>query len=122
MSLAEAMFLTDLELNTVDFVPNLDNLQKEPSLLPARISSLLLNDSFGTAVGMATNIPPHNLGELVDALSVIIQNPEATERNLHPGDVQEHVHDNVLNSYIHLYLDDDEGTFHYMDLQFFVST
>ncbi|XP_039833195.1 uncharacterized protein LOC120694087 isoform X2 [Panicum virgatum] len=142
MSLAEAMFLTDLELNTVDFVPNLDNSQKEPSLLPARISSLLLNDSFGTAVGMATNIPPHNLGELVDALSVIIQNPEATfcdtsffrniqllnmdiqfqERNLHPGDVQEHVHDNVLNSYIHLYLDDDEGTFHYMDLQFFVST
>jgi len=119
MSLAEAMFLTDLELNTVDFVPNLDNSQKEPSLLPARISSLLLNDSSGIAVGMATNIPPHNLGELVDALSVIIQNPEATEGNLHPGDVQEHVYDNVLNSYIHLYLDDDEGTFHYMDLQFF---
>jgi len=106
----------------VDFVPNLDNSQKEPSLLPARISSLLLNDSSGIAVGMATNIPPHNLGELVDALSVIIQNPEATEGNLHPGDVQEHVYDNVLNSYIHLYLDDDEGTFHYMDLQFFVST
>jgi len=96
MSLAEAMFLTDLELNTVDFVPNLDNSQKEPSLLPARISSLLLNDSSGIAVGMATNIPPHNLGELVDALSVIIQNPEATEGNLHPGDVQEHVYDNMM--------------------------
>ncbi|XP_039833200.1 uncharacterized protein LOC120694252 isoform X5 [Panicum virgatum] len=122
MSLAEAMFLTDLELNTVSLFTSLMSFSKEPSLLPARISSLLLNDSFGTAVGMATNIPPHNLGELVDALSVIIQNPEATERNLHPGDVQEHVHDNVLNSYIHLYLDDDEGTFHYMDLQFFVST
>jgi len=66
----------------VDFVPNLDNSQKEPSLLPARISSLLLNDSSGIAVGMATNIPPHNLGELVDALSVIIQNPEATK---HPA-------------------------------------
>ncbi|XP_039825836.1 uncharacterized protein LOC120687835 isoform X2 [Panicum virgatum] len=76
MSLAEAMFLTDLELNTVslftslmsfsvDFVPNLDNSQKEPSLLPACISSLLLNDSSGIAVGMATNIPPHNLGSLL---------------------------------------------------------
>jgi len=76
------MFLTDLELNTVDFVPNFDNSQKEPSLLPARVPSLLLNGSSGIAVGMATNIPPHNLGELVDALSVIIQNPEATLQEL----------------------------------------
>ncbi|XP_039838580.1 DNA gyrase subunit A, chloroplastic/mitochondrial-like isoform X2 [Panicum virgatum] len=76
-SLAEAMFLTDLELNTVDFVPNFDYSQKEPSLLPTRVSSLLLNGYSGIAVGMATNIP-HNMGELVDALSVIIQNPEAT--------------------------------------------
>ncbi|KAK3148964.1 hypothetical protein QOZ80_3AG0210980 [Eleusine coracana subsp. coracana] len=76
--LAEAMFLMDLELNTVDFAPNFDNSQKEPSLLPARVPSLLLNGSSGIAVGMATNIPPHNLGELVDALSVIIENPEAT--------------------------------------------
>ncbi|CAD6207276.1 unnamed protein product [Miscanthus lutarioriparius] len=81
-SLAEAMFLTDLELNTVDFVPNFDNSQKEPSLLPARVPSLLLNGSSGIAVGMATNIPPHNLGELVDVLSVIIQNPEATLQEL----------------------------------------
>nr|CAB3497725.1 unnamed protein product [Digitaria exilis] len=81
-SLSEAMFLTDLELNTVDFVPNFDNSQKEPSLLPARVPSLLLNGSSGIAVGMATNIPPHNLGELVDALSVIIQNPEATLQEL----------------------------------------
>ncbi|WVZ61007.1 hypothetical protein U9M48_010948 [Paspalum notatum var. saurae] len=80
--LTEAMFLTDLELNTVDFVPNFDNSQKEPSLLPARVPSLLLNGSSGIAVGMATNIPPHNLGELVDALSVIIQNPEATLQEL----------------------------------------
>ncbi|KAG2534324.1 hypothetical protein PVAP13_9NG060900 [Panicum virgatum] len=80
--LSEAMFLTDLELNTVDFVPNFDNSQKEPSLLPARVPSLLLNGSSGIAVGMATNIPPHNLGELVDALSVIIQNPEATLQEL----------------------------------------
>ncbi|PWZ52160.1 putative DNA gyrase subunit A, chloroplastic/mitochondrial [Zea mays] len=90
-SLAEAMFLTDLELNTVylfthfsdvDFVPNFDNSQKEPSLLPSRVPSLLLNGSSGIAVGMATNIPPHNLGELVDVLSVIIQNPEATLQEL----------------------------------------
>lgn len=80
--LTEAMFLTDLELNTVDYVPNFDNSQKEPSLLPARVPSLLLNGSSGIAVGMATNIPPHNLGELVDALSVIIQNPEATLQEL----------------------------------------
>ena len=98
----------------VDFVPNFDNSQKEPSLLPARVPSLLLNGSSGIAVcvcihfihvllsqtfiyakmgffrlfklfqvGMATNIPPHNLGELVDALSVIIQNLEATVSNLY---------------------------------------
>lgn len=81
-SLAEAMFLTDLELNTVDFVPNFDNSQKEPSLLPSRVPSLLLNGSSGIAVGMATNIPPHNLGELVDVLSVIIENREATLQEL----------------------------------------
>ncbi|XP_052145954.1 probable DNA gyrase subunit A, chloroplastic/mitochondrial isoform X1 [Oryza glaberrima] len=81
-SLTEAMFLTDLELNTVDFVPNFDNSQKEPSLLPARVPSLLLNGSSGIAVGMATNIPPHNLGELVDVLSVMIENPEATLQEL----------------------------------------
>uniref|UniRef100_A0A0E0D8N0 DNA gyrase subunit A, chloroplastic/mitochondrial n=1 Tax=Oryza meridionalis TaxID=40149 RepID=A0A0E0D8N0_9ORYZ len=81
-SLTEAMFLTDLELNTVDFVPNFDNSQKEPCLLPARVPSLLLNGSSGIAVGMATNIPPHNLGELVDVLSVMIENPEATLQEL----------------------------------------
>ncbi|XP_010922921.1 DNA gyrase subunit A, chloroplastic/mitochondrial isoform X1 [Elaeis guineensis] len=81
-ALTEAMLLTDLELNTVDLVPNFDNSQKEPSLLPARIPTLLLNGSSGIAVGMATNIPPHNLGELVDALSALIHNPEATLQEL----------------------------------------
>ncbi|XP_065040290.1 DNA gyrase subunit A, chloroplastic/mitochondrial-like isoform X2 [Musa acuminata AAA Group] len=81
-AVTEAMLLTDLELNTVDFVPNFDNSQKEPSLLPARIPNLLLNGSSGIAVGMATNIPPHNLGELVDVLSVLIHNPEATLQEL----------------------------------------
>ncbi|KAL1828264.1 hypothetical protein DCAR_0207462 [Daucus carota subsp. sativus] len=77
-ALTEAMLLADLEQDTVDFIPNFDNSQKEPSVLPARVPNLLLNGSSGIAVGMATNIPPHNLGELVDALSVLIHNPEAT--------------------------------------------
>ncbi|XP_022864165.1 DNA gyrase subunit A, chloroplastic/mitochondrial [Olea europaea var. sylvestris] len=81
-ALTEAMLLADLDQDTVDFVPNFDNSQKEPSLLPARVPNLLLNGSSGIAVGMATNIPPHNLGELVDALSVLIHNPEATLQEL----------------------------------------
>ncbi|XP_059312316.1 DNA gyrase subunit A, chloroplastic/mitochondrial [Lycium ferocissimum] len=81
-ALTEAMLLADLEQNTVDYVPNFDNSQKEPSLLPARIPNLLLNGASGIAVGMATNIPPHNLGELVDALSALIHNPEATLQEL----------------------------------------
>ncbi|XP_057538895.1 DNA gyrase subunit A, chloroplastic/mitochondrial isoform X2 [Amaranthus tricolor] len=81
-ALTEAMLLADLELDTVDFIPNFDNSQKEPSVLPARIPNILLNGSSGIAVGMATNIPPHNLGELVDALSVLIHNPEATLQEL----------------------------------------
>ncbi|XP_031280857.1 DNA gyrase subunit A, chloroplastic/mitochondrial [Pistacia vera] len=80
--LAEAMLLTDLELDTVNFVPNFDASQKEPSLLPARLPNLLLNGSSGIAVGMATNIPPHNLGELVDVLCALIHNPEATLQEL----------------------------------------
>ncbi|RZC45363.1 hypothetical protein C5167_038309 [Papaver somniferum] len=82
-ALTEAMLLSDLEQNTVDFEPNFDNSQKEPSVLPARLPTLLLNGSSGIAVGMATNIPPHNLGELVDALSVLIHNPEATVPKFH---------------------------------------
>ncbi|XP_077248899.1 DNA GYRASE A [Tasmannia lanceolata] len=81
-ALSEAMLLADLEQNTVDLLPNFDNSQKEPSLLPARIPNLLLNGSSGIAVGMATNIPPHNLAELVDAVSVLIHNPEATLQEL----------------------------------------
>ncbi|KAK6228510.1 hypothetical protein SCA6_000850 [Theobroma cacao] len=66
----------------VDFVPNFDNSHKEPSLLPARLPTLLLNGTSGIAVGMATNIPPHNLGELVDVLCALIQNPEASLQEL----------------------------------------
>ncbi|HEX9018342.1 MAG TPA: DNA gyrase subunit A [Anaerolineaceae bacterium] len=66
--------LADLDQNTVDFVDNFDGSLKEPSVLPARLPNLLLNGSSGIAVGMATNIPPHNLGELVNALTYLIDN------------------------------------------------
>ncbi|MDP6365732.1 MAG: DNA gyrase subunit A [Nitrospinota bacterium] len=67
--------LTDIEKETVDFVDNYDNTRREPSVLPSRIPNLLLNGSTGIAVGMATNIPPHNLGELCDALLLVLKNP-----------------------------------------------
>lgn len=68
--------LADLEKETVDFVPNYDDSLKEPHVLPARIPNLLINGSAGIAVGMATNIPPHNLSEVIDATVAIIQNPK----------------------------------------------
>jgi len=75
--IAEEM-LNDIEKNTVDFVPNYDNTLKEPSVLPTKIPNLLVNGTVGIAVGMATNIPPHNLGELCDGLIYLADNPEAT--------------------------------------------
>jgi DNA gyrase subunit A len=70
--------LADIDKNTVDFVPNFDDSLKEPSVLPARLPNLLVNGSSGIAVGMATNIPPHNLGEICDALDYLIDNPQCT--------------------------------------------
>jgi DNA gyrase subunit A len=70
--------LADIDKETVDFVPNYDGSQTEPVVIPARIPNLLVNGSQGIAVGMATNIPPHNLGETVDALIHLINHPEAT--------------------------------------------
>ncbi|HUC20462.1 MAG TPA: DNA topoisomerase (ATP-hydrolyzing), partial [Candidatus Polarisedimenticolaceae bacterium] len=70
--------LFDIEKNTVDFRPNFDGFLKEPSVLPAKIPNLLLNGQMGIAVGMATNIPPHNLGELVEGVIHLIDNSEAT--------------------------------------------
>ncbi|KAL4310877.1 hypothetical protein GQ457_01G045120 [Hibiscus cannabinus] len=81
-ALTEAILLADLDQDSVDFVPNFDSSHKEPSLLPARLPTLLLNGSSGIAVGMATNIPPHNLGELVDVLCALIHNPEASLQEL----------------------------------------
>ncbi|MFH1092291.1 MAG: DNA gyrase subunit A [Pseudomonadota bacterium] len=75
-------FLTDIDKNTVDFIPNYDESLQEPVVLPTRVPNLLLNGSSGIAVGMATNIPPHNLGEIVDGLIALIRNPEATLKEL----------------------------------------
>ena len=69
--------LADLDRNTVDFQPNFDDSVNEPVVLPARIPNLLLNGASGIAVGMATNIPPHNLNELCDAITMLIDNPES---------------------------------------------
>jgi DNA gyrase subunit A len=80
-ALAEEM-LADIEKETVDFVPNYDDQLKEPTVLPSRIPNLLINGSAGIAVGMATNIPPHNLGEVIDALVAIVENPDITIKQL----------------------------------------
>jgi DNA gyrase subunit A len=75
--IAEEM-LSDIEKETVDFIPNFDESEKEPVVLPTRIPSLLVNGSSGIAVGMATNIPPHNLREIVEAAILLVENPETT--------------------------------------------
>ena len=74
--------LADIDEDTVDFNPNFDGKLKEPSVLPSRFPNLLVNGSQGIAVGMATNIPPHNLGEVIDAVVHLIDNPEATTDDL----------------------------------------
>lgn len=74
--------LRDIDKDTVDFVPNYDNQTKEPTVLPARLPNLLLNGSTGIAVGMATNIPPHNLNEVCNGIIHLIHNPEATTEEL----------------------------------------
>jgi DNA gyrase subunit A len=74
--------LADIDKETVDFVPNYDESEREPSVLPTRIPNLLVNGSSGIAVGMATNIPPHNLGEVVDACLALLANPELTIADL----------------------------------------
>ncbi|OAB62722.1 DNA gyrase subunit A [Leptolyngbya valderiana BDU 20041] len=81
-SLSTTALLQDIDSETVDFADNFDGSQQEPVVLPARIPQLLLNGSSGIAVGMATNIPPHNLGELVDGLVALIHNPELTDTQL----------------------------------------
>ena len=78
MSKISMEMLKNIDKDTVDFIPNYDDRLKEPSVLPSRFPNLLVNGSTGIAVGMATNIPPHNLGEVVDGIHALIQNPDAT--------------------------------------------
>jgi DNA gyrase subunit A len=74
--------LRDMQKETVDFVPNYDGEEQEPSVLPSRYPNLLVNGTYGIAVGMATSIPPHNLGEVIDAVQQIIENPDVTPLEL----------------------------------------
>jgi DNA gyrase subunit A len=74
--------LADIEKDTVDFIPNYDDSLKEPAVLPSRIPNLLVNGASGIAVGMATNIPPHNIGEIVDGLVALVDNPGLTIKEL----------------------------------------
>lgn len=80
-ALAEELMF-DIEKDTIDFIPNYDGSHKEPRVLPAKLPNLLLNGTTGIAVGMATNIPPHNLGELIDAITLLIDKPQATIEDL----------------------------------------
>jgi len=76
MSKIAMKMLTDIDKNTVDFMPNYDDRLKEPTVLPSRFPNILVNGSMGIAVGMATNIPPHNLGEVIDGMCAVIDNPD----------------------------------------------
>lgn len=82
MSKIAMEMLRDIDKNTVDFIENYDATEMEPALLPARIPNLLVNGTTGIAVGMATNIPPHNLGEVVDGCIALLHNPELTSEDL----------------------------------------
>ncbi|MBP6856385.1 MAG: DNA gyrase subunit A [Candidatus Pacebacteria bacterium] len=82
MSKLSGELLRDIEKDTVDFRPNYDTTRKEPIVLPSAVPGLLLNGTLGIAVGMATNIPPHNLGELIDACTHLVEHPEATTEDL----------------------------------------
>lgn len=79
---SEEALLADLDKDIVDFVPNFDETEKEPGVLPARIPHLLINGAEGIAVGMSTNIPPHNLGETIDAMKAYMKNPKLTVEEL----------------------------------------
>ncbi len=80
--LAEELMRDDIEKETVDWIPNYDGTEREPSVLPAKFPNLLVNGSSGIAVGMATNIPPHNLGEVIDACLMMIEKPNANVGDL----------------------------------------
>ena len=80
LSKIAASLLLDIDKETVDFAPNYDGKEQEPLVLPARVPNLLINGSAGIAVGMATNIPPHNLGEVIDGCMALLRNPQDQHR------------------------------------------
>ena len=80
--LTQEVFLADLDKNVVDFMPNFDETEKEPQVLPVKIPNLLVNGADGIAVGMATSIPPHNLGEVVDGVKAYIKNNDISVKGL----------------------------------------
>lgn len=80
--ITQEAFLADLDKDVVDFVPNFDETEKEPSVLPVKVANLLVNGSEGIAVGMATSIPPHNLAEVIDATKAYMKDPDITTREL----------------------------------------
>ena len=80
--LTQEVYLADLDKNVVDFVPNFDETEREPEVLPVKIPNLLINGADGIAVGMATSIPPHNLGEVIDAVKAYMKNNEITTKGL----------------------------------------
>ncbi len=80
--ITQEAFLADLDKNVVDFVPNFDATEKEPSVLPVRIPNILVNGAEGIAVGMATSIPPHNLGEVIDGVIAYMKNPDITTQEM----------------------------------------
>ncbi|HYD07633.1 MAG TPA: DNA gyrase subunit A, partial [Reyranella sp.] len=82
LAMVSETLLADIDKNTVEFQPNYDEREREPTVLPAAFPNLLANGAGGIAVGMATNIPPHNLGELIDASVALIANPELTVQQL----------------------------------------
>ena len=87
MTRMAAELLTDLDRDTVDFIANYDDSSQEPSVLPAKLPNLLINGSSGIAVGMSTNIPPHNLGEVVDALVALL-----ADSALSSGQLMQYIH------------------------------
>lgn len=80
--ITEEVFLQDLDLDVVDFMPNFDETEKEPKVLPVRIPNILINGSEGIAVGMATSIPPHNLGEVIDGTIAYLKNPDMSTKQM----------------------------------------
>ena len=80
--ITQEAFLSDLDKDVVDFMPNFDETEKEPTVLPVKIPNLLINGAEGIAVGMVTSIPPHNLAEVIDATKAYMNNPDITTREL----------------------------------------